>query len=194
MDRCDACPFVYADVPAEAVAGRLRGLVPAYRSRLAGPDVAGPELLRAHPRPGVWSALEYACHVRDVLGAQRGRLLRAQAEDRPEAVSMDRDGRVARERYNEQDPAAVADELAAAAELLAGAFDALGGSGAPGWQRVIVYHWPETAERDMAWLGRHTVHEGVHHLRDIDDVLAAAATAAAAATTARPPGGDPTGD
>jgi S-DNA-T family DNA segregation ATPase FtsK/SpoIIIE len=172
MDRCDACPFVYADVPADAVAGRLRGLVPAFRSRLIGPDAAGPELLRAHPRPGVWSALEYACHVRDVLGAQRGRLLQAQAEDRPEAVSMDRDGRVARERYNEQDPAAVADELAAAAERLAAAFDTLPPSG---WERVIVYHWPETAERDMVWLGRHTVHEGVHHLRDIDDVLAAAA-------------------
>lgn len=182
MDRCDACSFVYADLPAPAIAGRLRALVPEYRSRLVGGDEAGdgggdtpadPELLRAHPLPGVWSALEYACHVRDVLGVQHGRLLQALAEDEPDWVPMDRDGRVTRDRYNEQDPAVVADEIAAASATLAGAFAALGDAGEPGWSRTMLYHWPAPAQRDMAWLGRHTVHEGVHHLRDIDDVLAA---------------------
>ena len=36
-----------------------------------------------------------------------------------------------------------------------------------GWARTGVYHWPTTEVRTVEWIGRHTVHEGTHHLRDI---------------------------
>jgi hypothetical protein len=39
------------------------------------------------------------------------------------------------------------------------------------WQRRLVYNYPEPAERDLAWLARHTVHEGEHHLFDVDRLL-----------------------
>src|SRR5262249_45873862 len=57
--------------------GRLLRSVPAGR-------------LRAHTRPGSWSALEYGCHVRDVLAVQRDRVLLAQAEPTPRFASMRR--------------------------------------------------------------------------------------------------------
>lgn len=39
-------------------------------------------------------------------------------------------------------------------------------------RRTAVYSWPETAVRTIAWIGRHTVHEALHHLDDIDRGIA----------------------
>jgi hypothetical protein len=36
-----------------------------------------------------------------------------------------------------------------------------------------VYAYPERAERDILWIGRHTLHECHHHLLDIDRGLGA---------------------
>jgi S-DNA-T family DNA segregation ATPase FtsK/SpoIIIE len=81
---------------------------------------------------------------------------------------MGREERVVADRYNEQEPRVVAAELMAAAGALALDFEALDGAG---WRRVGIYNWPERAERSMRWLGQHTVHEGEHHLIDIDRAL-----------------------
>ena len=67
------------------------------------------------PRPGVWSALEYGCHVRDVhvLFAERVRLMLA--EDVPTFANWDQDATAVERDYGSQDPAAVAAELVEAA-------------------------------------------------------------------------------
>ena len=162
MDRCDACAFVYAELDAGDAPARMRAFAPAYRDRLVGPDASR---LRTRPGPGTWSALEYACHVRDVFEVQNERVLLALAEDTPTFVPMGRDERAVDRRYNEQDPLVVAAELAAAAEELAVTLEGLDEAG---WSRTGIYNWPAPAERDLAWLARHTVHEGLHHLRDVD--------------------------
>ncbi len=69
------------------------------------------DAVRKRPAPEVWSPLEYACHVRDMLGVQTERVELAQREIDPVFVPMGRDERVVEDRYNEQDPAAVAAEL-----------------------------------------------------------------------------------
>ena len=171
IDACDDCGFRYATLDREEVPGRLRALGPAWAARLDVPGEGRLASLRSHTRPGVWSGLEYACHVRDVLEAQHQRLALALFEDRPELVSMGSAERVGRDRYNEQAPAEVAAALARRADELAAAFAALTPDQ---WGRTGFYSWPVRAERDMAWLARHTVHEGEHHLRDLDDALAAA--------------------
>jgi hypothetical protein len=112
----------------------------------------------------VWSALEYTCHVRDVLRVQRERLDLALRADAPEFVPMGRDELAVTAAYNRQDPAAALDALGAAAGLLATAFAALTPADL---ERVGLYPWPEPVPRTMLWLGRHTVHEGEHHLMDI---------------------------
>ena len=164
MVDCDECGLVSASIPVADIPNALVALGPIYRARLD----ADPARLRARPSPEVWSALEYACHVRDVLEVQRGRLLLALAEDRPTFIPMGRDERVTRDHYNDQDPLMVADELETAATAIGTEFAELSPEQ---WERTGIYNWPTSSERSMVWLGRHTIHEGSHHLRDIDAVL-----------------------
>jgi DNA segregation ATPase FtsK/SpoIIIE, S-DNA-T family len=167
MEHCDDCPFTYGDHAIDDLPAELRAAAAALAAALVAPS---PEDLRAHPLDGVWSALEYACHVRDVLAVQHERLGRMLVEDRPRNTPMRRDERVAELHYNAQPPAEVGQEVIANAERLAAAFATLD---AAGWSRTVLYRWPVETERDTAWLARHTLHEVVHHHRDIDRVLAA---------------------
>ena len=165
MIDCDGCGLVYADISIEEIPNALFAFGPAYRARLG----ADPAVLRTRPGPEVWSALEYACHVRDVLDVQRQRLALALAQDCPSFVPMGRDERVIRDRYNEQVPADVADQLDRAAREISVAFADLRDDQ---WNRTGIYNWPTATERTMVWLGQHTIHEGRHHLLDIDEGLA----------------------
>jgi hypothetical protein len=164
FSHCDECGFVYTDVPIGEIPPALRAFGPQFGARL----VRDPDDLRTRPSPEVWSALEYSCHVRDVLVVQRDRLALALRETCPQFTPMGRDERVTRDRYNDQDPAAVAVELAGAADAVAAAFAALSEDE---WARTGIYSYPTPTERTMLWLGRHTIHEGRHHLRDVDKVL-----------------------
>lgn len=165
MDSCTECGFDYADLATDRIAGTLTSLAWRYAERLSGVDDA---LLRRRPAPEVWSALEYACHVRDVMLVQRDRALCALVEDRPDFPRMHRDERVVLAKYAEESPADVLRQLEMAGQLIGTVFTGLSGEQ---YRRVLVYNYPEPAERDLAWLGRHAVHEGEHHLRDVEQVL-----------------------
>lgn len=156
---------MYDDVPRQAISSALVELGEQYASRLAG---TGIDALRRRPSPEVWSPLEYAVHVRDVLEVQRERIMAALLGDAPTFAPMGRDERVAEWRYNEQDPAVVADELRRNAAELAAVLDSLDDAG---WERIGIYNWPAHAERDVTWIARHTVHEMAHHLLDINRAL-----------------------
>ena len=109
--------------------------------------------------------------MRDVFDTYGARVARTLAEDEPVLDSMDRDERPVRDRYNEQDPAVVAGQVADRAAALAAAFESL----APeAWERTAIHPYPEPAPRSLAWMARHVVHEGNHHLLDIGRVLRAA--------------------
>lgn len=163
---CDECGFDYDGVPDGEVVDKLRSFGRRYRAPLTRglPGESLDELVRRRPEPEVWSALEYACHVRDVFTVQRDRIALALAEDTPTFVPMGRDQRVIDERYNDQDPATVADELAANAEAMADACQALSDAE---WDRIGIYGYPAPTERNLRWLARHTIHEGHHHLLDV---------------------------
>lgn len=142
----------------------MRSLGPRFGALLE----ASADALRAHPRAGSWSGLEYGCHMRDVLRVQRERVALALADDEPHFASMGREERVTEERYNEQSPDVVAAELSDAAESLARDLDDLDEAG---WQRTGVYNWPEPRPRTVDWIARHTIHEGEHHLMDVKRLL-----------------------
>src|SRR5215472_15292743 len=129
MAACAECGYEFESLGHGEVLEALISLADDHRQLLTSVDVGR---LRAHPRPGSWSALEYGCHVRDVLRFQRDRVMLAQAGDVPEFASMRRDERAVEERYNEQDPLAVARELLQSARHFT---DALGGLDEEGWQR-----------------------------------------------------------
>jgi len=81
---------------------------------------------------------------------------------------MRRDERVLEECYNAQDPIVVAGQITGAAEAMA---TTLAGLDDAGWLRTGIYHWPTTEVRTVDWIGRHTVHEAVHHRHDIGSLL-----------------------
>jgi hypothetical protein len=159
---------VYEELSVEAVPGALRAFASSYRAALGGVERA---TAARRVEPAVWSALEYACHVRDVFLVERDRAVLAQVKDRPGLAPMSRDERVSICRYDSQSPADVLDQLAMTSELLALVLEGLTPAG---WARELTYNYPGPEVRDLAWVGRHTVHEGTHHLYDIHRVLAGA--------------------
>jgi hypothetical protein len=162
---CPECGYVYEDLAVGAIATTVRSFGPRYRRQVGAVSV---ETASGRPGAGVWSALEYASHVRDVLLVQRERAVLAQVEERPSFARMYRDERVALCAYSGLSIGLVLDQLDMAAALCAVTFAAI----VPGsWSRTFVYNWPEATVHDLAWLGRHTVHEGLHHLMDIGRVL-----------------------
>lgn len=157
--RCDECAYLYeeehAPVAGRQIADAGRALADAVR-RHAQP--------RERPAPEVWSPLEYACHVRDVLLVQRERVLEARRRETPSFSPMGRDERVEHDGYNEQDVDAVAAQLEHAAAMFE---NVLGRLGAGDWDRRVTYNFPARAERSLRWVAVHTLHEVAHHLRDV---------------------------
>nr|WP_159923580.1 MULTISPECIES: DinB family protein [Nocardia] len=120
--------------------------------------------LRQRGKPDVWSPLEYACHMRDVLLAQRERVLEARRSDNPTVTPMGRDERVEYDGYAEQNPADVARQIRDAALLFANVLERLGDDD---WERTLRFPYPEPDERSLRWLAVHTLHELRHHLVDM---------------------------
>ncbi len=160
-EACPDCGFDWGAVTVEELPGRLADLAHRYRATLTGTPDAD---LRRRPAPEVWSALEYACHTRDVLLAQRERVYLALVEERPSFARMNREERVGLARYAEESPSDVAAELDLAFGLVT---TALTGRSDQDWQRLLLYNFPGPQEHDLAWLARHTVHECEHHYVDI---------------------------
>jgi DinB family protein len=159
-DVCSQCGFSYSIGRAE-ITPWLRSDAHAFVEKLGRYDDAS---VRVRPAPDVWSPLEYACHVRDVLRVQTERALLAQREIDPVFVPMGRDERVIEDRYNEQDPDRVTEELLSSAETFASLLDGLD---AAGWERTGMYNYPEPALRTVEWIGIHTTHELLHHRGDL---------------------------
>src|SRR5690242_13873293 len=82
---CPECGFDASTYPCREVAAGLRDDVPRWRELLASPQVC------ERPSPEVWSALEYACHVRDVFRLFDKRLALMLSEDDPLFENWDQD-------------------------------------------------------------------------------------------------------
>jgi S-DNA-T family DNA segregation ATPase FtsK/SpoIIIE len=165
MSRCGECGYNDQELSRAAAMGAIRALAGEHEEILT--TVPAPRL-RAHQRPGSWSALEYGCHVRDVLRFQRERVELAQEADNPVFVSMRRDERAVSERYNDQDPRLAGAALTARAGDLTLVLSRLPGSG---WLRTGLYPWPVPEFRSVEWVARRTAHELAHHLFDVRRLL-----------------------
>ena len=163
---CDECGFVYDETEhGEAAAAIVEGVAAIAGAVAALDDEAGGR----RPAPDTWSPVEYACHVRDVLLVQRERVLEARRSRRsPHPPPMGRDERVDHAGYADQRPEDAARQLRDAAALFALVLDRLD---AEGWDKTLVYNYPEPWERSLRWVAVHTVHEVQHHRQDVERQL-----------------------
>lgn len=157
LDRpCEECNFDATSFPRDVVGRAIRENASEWMQVLERADVA------RRPRPGRWSGLEYACHVRDVLATFDGRLSLMLEEDGPTFENWDQDATALTDRYDLQDPSAVAQELLAAAHSFAGRCDSVCGTE---WTR------PGTRSNGSRFtvetLAIYGLHDPIHHLWDV---------------------------
>lgn len=154
---CPECGLDTRSFGREAIAGMIRANAAAW------PDVLGPaDAARRRPAPEKWSALEYGCHVRDVLRLYDQRLEMMLSQDGPRYPNWDQDATALADRYGEQDPAVVAAELGRAAEGLATRFESVAGDQ---WLRTGIRG--DGAHFTVETFGRYFIHDPVHHLYDV---------------------------
>ena len=104
----------------------------------------------------------------DLLEAMTPQLVEIAQKDNPRIVDpIDPDHRAADRRYNEMDPGEVLNWLERSATKAA---DTVDGLSAGDFSRKATYPY---GERDLIDVLRNMVHEGHHHLRDVERVLRA---------------------
>jgi len=153
---CPECGFDASAIDVAAVGDLVRANASAWQTVLARPDVA------VRTRPDRWSALEYACHVRDVFRLYLERLDLMLGQDGPRYPNWDQDRTAVEERYAEQRPADVAVALTQAAAALADRFDGVEGGQ---WSRTG--HRSDGATFTVERFARYFVHDPIHHLWDV---------------------------
>jgi hypothetical protein len=167
---CTECGFEYDPWGPAEIADAFRGFGRRYRTPLSkglpGEDLDA--LVRTRPTPDTWSALEYACHARDVFLVTEHRIGRVLTEDRPQFRRVDPDAGAVERDYNGQDPASVVVEIDDVTRALA---ERLDGLPADAWERAGVR---EGEDLTVHWLAVNAVHEGAHHLLDIGRALRSA--------------------
>jgi DinB superfamily len=153
---CPECGLDTASFGREQIPGLIAANAAAWPSLLTAPDVA------RRPRPGKWSAVEYACHVRDVFRLYDYRLELMLSQDDPLFPNWDQDQTAVADRYGEQDPGTVASELTTAAAALADRFAAVSGD-----QWLRPGRRSDGAAFTVETFGRYFMHDPVHHLYDV---------------------------
>jgi DinB family protein len=166
---CPECGFDASTAPATDVPALAREVAGRWVEILAQPA----DRLRARWSGDRWTALEYACHVRDVFRICDWRLNLMLAEDDPDFPNWDQDASAVDERYNDQDPVQVSRDLAAHAERFAADCEAVSGDG---WQRTG--NRSDGARFTIEGFARYVVHDPIHHVWDVDEGLAQLATPA----------------
>lgn len=159
---CQPCGINYPEVSVEAALSSIDALPAQLRTVLSEiPE----EDLRVRPEPGIWSAVEYVCHIRDVLAATTIRLHRTRTEDHPAVDPMLNDLRADCFAYINRELPPLLDEVTDMTDGLLREAARVSGSD---WDRKHFRYRGE--DRSARWLIRQAMHESSHHLRDIAKV------------------------
>ncbi len=168
VESCEVCGFVWDRVSPAEVAPRIV-LATSKFDRLLKSD---PERARRRPTPDRWSALEYGCHVRDVLIHVRDRVVLGAVDDNPTPHALYGSQRIELGLYANEVPSVVGDELRVVGALFGRTFDSL----PPGFgDRPMFHGWPRAATRTLSWVAAQALHECEHHLADAQEDLGALA-------------------
>jgi uncharacterized damage-inducible protein DinB len=166
--RCDQCGLSAGDIEPTEFAQRVFVAAEEWVQILrSSPAVT------ARPEPDVWSPLEYGAHVRDVYRLFYGRLEQMLNEDTPTFANWNQDETAIEERYSEQDPEVVAEELEAAAQRFVARIQSL----TPEQYRRRGIR-SDGAEFTVATFLQYFLHDVIHHLWDVTGQQDAAASLA----------------
>ncbi|MBV8960863.1 MAG: maleylpyruvate isomerase N-terminal domain-containing protein, partial [Actinobacteria bacterium] len=115
------------------------------------------------PGEGVWSALEYAAHSRDITALHAAGVEMAWTGDEPVFPAFADDAvDAAAAGYAELEPGEVLDALDEAANRLAGAAEV---AGPDAWTRGLTIG---DTRNDVRRMLEHSLHDSVHHLDDVE--------------------------
>ena len=159
---CPECGFNAGAVDPREVGGLVRENAAVWAEILARPAP-----IDRRPADDRWSALEYACHVRDVFRLYDFRLTLMRTEDAPTFPNWDQDVTAVDDGYGEQDPATVRAELLAAAEQVAANFDSVRDDE---WDRTGLRS--DGAYFTITTFAKYFIHDPVHHVDDVERGLA----------------------
>ena len=154
--RCPDCGYDASAVPPTGVAALIRRDADDWTVRLTDPAVG------VRPVQGVWSVLEYGCHIRDVHRIFGHRVQLMLDEDDPRFPNWDQDETALTDDYASQDPATVAGELRQAASDVAGTYDSVP---ADAWSRRGLRS--NGSEFTVASIALYHLHDIVHHAWDV---------------------------
>ena len=168
---CPECGFDFDACDPRETPALLRAFPDRYRvpleRGLPGEDLDA--ILRARPAPTTWSALEYACHVRDSFALYDERVTTTVKEDRPSFPRMRRDELVVERGLQPPGPRR---RCSPASRPRSGPSPSSSSTSATTrWDRRA---YRDDLEMSVAWMARNAVHEGRHHLLDIGRALRAA--------------------
>ena len=153
---CPDCGFDARTLDVRSTGAAVRANAAAWSAVLERDDV------RVRPDEQTWSALEYGCHVRDVLTLFDQRLRMMLDQHDPLFPNWDQDTTAVDDRYGEQDPRVVAEQLVEAGEAVAARFDAVDDDQ---WQRPG--RRSDGASFTVDSFARYFLHDPVHHLWDV---------------------------
>jgi len=147
---CTQCGFDASTVTPSTVPGSVENMLPRWRAVLRRPDAT------ERPDDSTWSALEYACHVRDVFNLFDRRLNLMLTDDNARFQNWDQDKTALESDYANADPAVVSAELTAEGQQVA----------ASQWDRTGLRS--NGSEFTVLTLAQYFLHDVVHHLADVD--------------------------
>jgi hypothetical protein len=153
---CPECGFSASTATPATAPGTVTGMLPRWRAVLGRPDAT------VRPDEDTWSALEYACHVRDVFLLFDQRLSLMLTDDDARFDNWDQDQAAVENDYAGAAPAVVGAELTAAGERIAASFAAVPEED---WDRKGTRS--NGSEFTVLTFAQYFLHDVVHHLHDV---------------------------
>lgn len=157
---CDECGFDSRQVPRE----ELPALTAAIGTRWLTVLQHDTDL-RTRPSELVWSPLEYACHVRDVLDLADYRVHLMLDEQGPLFANWDQDATAVDSDYNSQDPSSVSNQIVERAAVLSSTLESVT---EPQWSREGIRS--DGARFTVESFTRYLLHDPIHHLTDVTGI------------------------
>lgn len=159
---CPDCGFDFDGSPA-TLQDSLRSAHRRFIEAIAG---ATDTDRRRRPSPGVWSALEYAAHTRDVVGFYGDRIRRTLRDDGPRLDSPNWETETDTRQYHLESTDDVLNGIGVSCEELA---DLLLTLSDEDWHRAAVGSTGE--HRDIFMFAKGAAHETEHHCMDARNSL-----------------------